>query len=144
MDTAFPLIVDSTLIVAPSSTKNQKKQRAPDAHQAKEGNEWHLGYKAHIGVDKASRLVHHLQEAATNVHNVAETSVLLTGDEETVYGDSGYLGADNAKMRSSGIPGARKSNTKSIADCLKSESSAQVTNGTKGKQNTQNLQYRQR
>ena len=28
-------IVDSTIIVAPSSTKNQDKQRDPDAHQVK-------------------------------------------------------------------------------------------------------------
>mgnify|MGYP001103319647 CR=1 FL=1 len=41
-------IVDSTLIEAPSSTKNREKQRDPDAHQAKKGNQWHFGYKAHI------------------------------------------------------------------------------------------------
>ena len=41
-------IVDSTIIAAPSSTKNQDKQRDPDAHQVKKGNEWHFGYKAHI------------------------------------------------------------------------------------------------
>ena len=87
-------IVDSTLISSPSSTKNKKKQRDPDAHQVKKGNEWHFGYKAHIGVDKDSGLVHHLKVTAANVHDVAETSELLTGHEETVYGDSGYLGAD--------------------------------------------------
>ncbi|MCQ4808419.1 IS5/IS1182 family transposase, partial [Intestinimonas massiliensis] len=31
-------IVDSTIISAPSSTKNQDKQRDPDAHQVKKGN----------------------------------------------------------------------------------------------------------
>lgn len=90
-------IVDSTLIAAPSSTKNQKKQRDPDAHQVKKGNQWHFGYKAHIGVDKDSGLIHHLKVTAANVHDVAETSKLLTGDEETVYGDSGYLGANKRK-----------------------------------------------
>ena len=44
-------IVDSTFIEAPSSTKNEKKERDPEAHSAKKGNVWHLGYKAHIGVD---------------------------------------------------------------------------------------------
>lgn len=29
-----------------------------------------------------------------NVHDVTVTSDLLTGEEEAVYGDSGYLGAD--------------------------------------------------
>ena len=33
-------IVDSTLIAAPSSTKNEKKERDPDAHQVKKGNQW--------------------------------------------------------------------------------------------------------
>ena len=51
-------IVDSTIISAPSSTKNKEKKRDPDAHQVKKGNTWHFGYKAHIGVDKDSGLVH--------------------------------------------------------------------------------------
>ena len=40
-------IVDSTIISAPSSTKNKEKKRDPDAHQVKKGNTWHFGYKAH-------------------------------------------------------------------------------------------------
>ena len=37
-------IVDSTIISAPSSTKNKEKKRDPDAHQVKKGNTWHFGY----------------------------------------------------------------------------------------------------
>ena len=87
-------IVDSTIIAAPSSTKNQKKQRDPDAHQVKKGNTWHFGYKAHVGVDKDTGLVHTVEVTGANTHDVVMTSRLLTGDEESVYGDSGYLGAD--------------------------------------------------
>lgn len=87
-------IVDSTLIAAPSSTKNREKQRDPDAHQTKKGNQWYFGYKAHIGVDKDSGLVHTVKVTAANVSDVATASELLTGEEETVYGDSGYLGAE--------------------------------------------------
>lgn len=86
-------IVDSTIITAPSSTKNQDKQRDPEAHQVKKDNEWHFGYKAHIGVDKDSGLAHTLKVTAANVADVAVTSELLHGSEEAVYGDSGYLGA---------------------------------------------------
>lgn len=86
-------IVDSTFIEAPSSTKNKEKQRDPDAHQAKKGNNWHFGYKAHIGVDKDSGIVHTVDVTAANVSDVSETAKLLTGEEETVNGDSGYLGA---------------------------------------------------
>ena len=87
-------IVDSTFIEAPSSTKNEKKERDPQAHSAKKGNPWHFGYKAHIGVDKESGLVHTVKVTAANEHDVTVTSELLTGEEEEVYGDSGYLGAE--------------------------------------------------
>lgn len=87
-------IVDSTFIEAPASTKNEKKERDPEAHSAKKGNTWHFGYKAHIGVDKESGLVHTVKVTAANEHDVTVTSELLTGDEEEVYGDSGYLGAE--------------------------------------------------
>lgn len=87
-------IVDSTIIAAPSSTKNQEKQRDPDAHQVKKGNEWHFGYKAHVGADKDSGLIHTVEVTAANVHDVTMVPQLLTGDEIVVYGDSGYLGAE--------------------------------------------------
>lgn len=87
-------IVDSTIISAPSCTKNQDKQRDPDAHQVKKGNTWHFGYKAHVGADKDSGIVHTVKVTAANEHDVSMTSKLLTGEETVVYGDSGYLGAD--------------------------------------------------
>ena len=87
-------IVDSTFIEAPFSTKNEKKERDPEAHSAKKGNVWHFGYKAHMGVDKESGLVHTVKVTAANEHDVTVTSELLTGDEEEVYGDSGYPGAE--------------------------------------------------
>ena len=60
----------------------------------KKGNTWYFGYKAHIGVDRDSGLVHTVEATAANVHDATETSRLLTGDEDEVYGDSGYLGAE--------------------------------------------------
>jgi IS5 family transposase len=86
-------IVDSTIISAPSSTKNVQRQRDPDAHQTKKGGTWHFGYKAHIGVDKDTGLVHHVEVTSANEHDVTVTQDLLSGEEETVHGDSGYLGA---------------------------------------------------
>ena len=90
-------IVDSTIISAPSSTKNEEKKRDPDAHQVKKGNTWHFGYKAHIGVDRDSGIVHTVRATAANVHDVTMTSELMHGEEETLNGDSGYLGAENRK-----------------------------------------------
>jgi IS5 family transposase len=87
-------IVDSTIIEAPSSTKNTEKKRDSDAHSVKKGNAWHFGYKAHIGVDKEHGLVHHIEVTGANVHDITQVSNLLNGEEEVVYGDSGYLGAE--------------------------------------------------
>ena len=87
-------IVDSTFIDAPSSTKNRKKERDPEAHSAKKGNTWHFGYKAHIGVDKDTGIVHSVEVTGANVHDVTIVPRLLNGEEESVYGDSGYLGVD--------------------------------------------------
>ena len=87
-------IVDSTLISAPSSTKNAKKEREPEAHSTKKGNSWYFGYKAHIGVDRDTGLVHTLRTTAANVHDVTMVPQLLSGEEKTVHGDSGYLGAE--------------------------------------------------
>ena len=87
-------IVDSTIISAPSSTKNKEKKRDPEAHQTKKGNTWHFGYKAHIGVDRGSGLVHTVKATSANVHDVTVVPQLMTGEEEVVYGDSGYIGAE--------------------------------------------------
>ena len=87
-------VVDATIINAPSSTKNAQKQRDPDAHSVKKGNAWHFGYKAHVGVDKDSGLAHTVEVTGANTHDVTMTPKLLTGEEEAVYGDSGYLGAE--------------------------------------------------
>ena len=39
-------IVDATIIHAPSSTKNEKKERDPEMHQTRKGNQWYFGAKA--------------------------------------------------------------------------------------------------
>ena len=38
-------IVDASIIAAPSSTKNRAKERDPEMHQTKKGDEWHFGMK---------------------------------------------------------------------------------------------------
>ncbi|PKV13322.1 IS5 family transposase [Xanthomonas prunicola] len=87
-------IVDATLIAAPSSTKNADRARDPEMHQVRKGNQWYFGMKAHIGVDAFSGLVHHVHCTAANVADVTVTHTLLHGKEDSVFGDSGYTGAD--------------------------------------------------
>ena len=61
-------IVDATMISAPSSTKNRQKQRDPEMHQTKKGNQWYFGMKAHVGMDSQTKLVHSVAATAENVH----------------------------------------------------------------------------
>src|ERR1044072_8191984 len=87
-------IVDATIIAAPSSTKNKEKSRAPEMHQTKKGNQWHFGMKAQIGGDVASGLVHTVTGTAANKADITQIAALLHGEEEDVFGDAGYTGAD--------------------------------------------------
>ena len=87
-------VVDATIINAPSSTKNAQKQRDPEMHQTKKGNEWRFGMKCHIGVDAFSGLVHTIEVTPANVHDIAVASKLIREDDDVVYGDSGYLGLE--------------------------------------------------
>ena len=107
-------VVDATLIAAPSSTKNSTGERDPEMHQTKKGNQWHFGMKAHIGVDADSGLVHTVIGTAANVNDVTQGHALLHGQEEVVFGDSGYQGADK-RAEATGVawqvamrPGKRK------------------------------------
>ncbi|MBV8658889.1 MAG: IS5 family transposase, partial [Burkholderiales bacterium] len=85
-------IVDATIIAAPSSTKNEGKTRDPEMHQAKKGNTWHFGMKAHIGVDAESGLVHSVVGTGANVADVTQAGALLHGEETHAFGDAGYRG----------------------------------------------------
>jgi IS5 family transposase len=87
-------IVDATLIQAPSSTKNEKKQRDPEMCQTRKGNQYYFGMKCHIGVDAGSGYVHSLSTSAANVHDITMASRLIRADDEVVYGDAGYLGIE--------------------------------------------------
>lgn len=87
-------IVDATIIEAPSSTKNAEGLRDPEMHQAKKGNNYFFGMKAHIGVDLHTGLVHAVVGTPANVADVTQVDGLLHGDEELVFGDAGYQGVD--------------------------------------------------
>ena len=85
-------IVDATIIQAPSSTKNRDKQRDPEMHQTKKGNQWYFGMKLHIGADSKTRLIHSLQTTPANVHDSQVMEHLLHGAETRVWGDCAYGG----------------------------------------------------
>lgn len=85
-------VVDATIVAAPSSTKNKTGERDPEMHQAKKGNEWRFGMKAHIGVDADSGLVHTVIGTAANVADITQAAGLVHGAESDVFADAGYQG----------------------------------------------------
>lgn len=89
-------IVDASIINAPSSTKNKKKQRDPEMHQTRKGNQWFFGMKAHIGVDSRTKLIHSVVATSANVHDSVVIGDLLHGEETRVWGDSAYTGKTEA------------------------------------------------
>ena len=117
-------IVDATIIAAPTSTKNSRKERDPEMHQTKKGNEWHFGMKAHIGVDVQSGLVHSVTGTAANVADIAQTHWLLHGQEKEAYADAGYLGVEKREEISTRHPdiewhvAAKRGKVKAMAEGL--------------------------
>ncbi|HSQ91124.1 MAG TPA: IS5 family transposase [Nitrospiraceae bacterium] len=85
-------IVDATIINASSSTKNRTKERDPEMHQTKKGNQWYFGMKAHIGVDSRTMLIHSVAATTANVHDSQVLPQLLHGQETRVWGDAAYSG----------------------------------------------------
>lgn len=85
-------IVDATIIAAPSSTKNKDGERDPEMHQARKGQQWYFGMKAHIGVDESLGLIHSLETTPAHEADINVADKLLHGKEKNVWGDSGYQG----------------------------------------------------
>lgn len=87
-------IVDATIIEAPDSTKNQKKQRDPEMHSTRKGTKWYFGMRVHIGTDPYYGFVHKIISTAANVSEGKVAPQLLREDDTVVYGDAGYLKMD--------------------------------------------------
>jgi IS5 family transposase len=120
-------IVDATIIAAPCSTKNLRKERDPEMHQTRKGNQWYFGMKAHIGADAKSGLVHSLSGTAANVADVAQSHELLHGQEKEGYGDAGYTGVEKRPeivAEHAGVEwyvAAKRGKVKALADGLLKE-----------------------
>jgi len=88
-------IVDSTIIECSTSKRNIDKSCDPESAWTKKAGNYKRGYKSHIGVDAHSGLVTSNKTTPANTHDVNIGNELLHGGEETVLGDSGYLGIEN-------------------------------------------------
>lgn len=90
-------IVDSAIIESPASKRNADKACDPQSGWTKKAGTYRHGFKAHIGADADSGLVTEVVTTAANVHDVTVANDLISGEEEAVYGDSGYLGIENRR-----------------------------------------------
>ena len=75
-------IVDASITLALSSTKNHARELDLEMHQTTKGNEWHFGMKIHIGVEADTSLVHSMTTTAANIHDITEAHHLLHGGED--------------------------------------------------------------
>jgi transposase, IS5 family len=84
-------MVDATIIHASPSTKNRDKQRDPDMHQTKKGNQWYFGMKVHVGSDVNSGTVHTVSVTPANASDISQLPNLLREDDRAVFGDAAYV-----------------------------------------------------
>lgn len=83
-------MVDATIIHAPSSTKNQAKQRDPDMKSTRKNNQYFFGMKVHIGTDINSNVIHSVTVTSANKADIDELPNLLRETDQVVSGDAGY------------------------------------------------------
>jgi IS5 family transposase len=88
-------IVDSTIIENSTSKRNALRSRDPESAWTKKAGRYFHGFKGHIGVDADSGLVTSNITTAANISDVNIGNANLHGEEEAIYGDSGYLNMEN-------------------------------------------------
>jgi IS5 family transposase len=78
--------------------------RDPDARFTKRGDEIYYGYKAHIGIDSTTKVIHSVEFTPANVHDLQMFGYLVTGRECMVIGDKGYADERRkSRLRKAGI-----------------------------------------
>ena len=102
-------MVDATLVEAAGARPprgSEDEASDPDARFAKrEGKPGSsYGYKAHVGVDRGTRLIRTAILTPANVNETEVADALIRGDEQAVYGDKAYdTQARRARLRAAGI-----------------------------------------
>ncbi len=90
-------VVDVILITAAPSTKNLEQARdREEVHEASMRNLSCFGLKAHLGADVVTGLGHAAKGTAAKVSDVSQVPQLLPGEEQSLHGDAGYVGAEKS------------------------------------------------
>ncbi len=84
-------IVDATLLAAPVSKNNSRKERDPEMSSTRKNNKWHFGAKGHIGVQaQGPPIIHSTEFTTAKVHDRQLLDELQHGEEQALFGDSAY------------------------------------------------------
>ena len=91
-------VVDAALAGSPSPARSRGRSRDPGAHQAKRGDDWHLGHEAHAGVDAGTGLARTVEVTAANVSDVAVAPSPLRPDDDSCHAGAGHAGAQGRRQ----------------------------------------------
>ncbi len=83
-------IVDASIIVSPSSTKNKDGKRDAEMSSTRKNGQYYFGMKTHIGVDSQSGLTHSCEVTTAKITDIETYPLLLHGEEFAIFGDKGY------------------------------------------------------
>jgi len=76
----------------------------PDAAWTSKNGKRHFGYKLHVAMDQASRIIRRLAVTPANVNDTVIADELICGDEAMVYADKAYdTHARSARLADMGI-----------------------------------------
>ena len=100
-------ILDATVIEAVSARPHGDRPSVdPDAGFTKRAGKpgSSFGYKAHVGVDEGSGLIHSVLTTPANVNDTTPADRLIRGDEQRVWADAAYhTHARERRLKASGI-----------------------------------------
>jgi len=84
---------------------NKLEQKDTDARWTKKGNETYYGYKDHVKVDNASKIITDFTVTAANVHDVNEFEGLIDKNDKEAWLDAGYASAEHVERIKEAYPG---------------------------------------
>lgn len=90
--------VDGTIIQAPSSTKNDKKERDKEMKSTKKWANYQFGMKIHQWTDIDTGIVHSLSFTAANEHDSTQFTNCLHGEEQIYGWDKWYANQEFKKQ----------------------------------------------
>ena len=76
--------------VLKSPIHSQEKKETKMPHNLKRKKKTYHGYKAHIGIDNGTKVIHSAEFTPANVHDSTMFHTLLTGKEKAVLADKDY------------------------------------------------------